>query len=238
MNFASSPFLNQLPATSAIDNDPVGARDVVALLRNNMSLEPMDYALGQTLNGAAGLNVGDMWYPAGTMSAIDTLGTVATAAGTLVAVPFLTGNQPVNQLFLNGLGCNVTTLGSGSNVRIGVYTSLAGTTTTMYPGALVADSGDLDSTATGFKSATLSPAVALTPNTLYWVAINTKATAPTLSQLTAKQLIPIFGWSAANPPVPRLGWTVAFAYAAMPASYPASATLATTAPGAAFLRFA
>src|SRR5579864_2635852 len=111
-SLTGNPFINTYPASGSVDNDPIGFRDLVLAFRNNMSLELNDYIIGQVLTGAAGLNVGDMWWAAGTLAQVATFGTVATAAGTLVAVPFFTGNQPLTSLFLNGLAVNVTTLGA------------------------------------------------------------------------------------------------------------------------------
>ncbi len=240
-SLTGNPYLDTYGAASGLDNDPIGFRDLVLAFRNNLSLESCDYMIGQANSGAAGLNVGDQWYVAGGQFGTGATTTFSPTAGTLYALPFFTGNQPIGFPVLNGLAVNVTTGGAGSNCRVGLYTNvLSPATAAMYPQALVAgtDSGNLSSAATGFVAATLAPAVPLAPNSLYWVVFNCSATAPVVSAVPATQYTPIFGYTAANPPVARIGWTVAFAFAAMPATFPAAATLVTVSGPAAFLRLA
>lgn len=99
-------------------------------------------------------------------------GTGTTASptnGTAHATPFLVGNGAT---FVS-IGCNVTSAGTASVAvtRLGIYADNG----KGYPGALVVDGGTVASDATGFKTATISQALA--PG-LYWLVAVTQG-APT-----------------------------------------------------------
>jgi hypothetical protein len=111
----------------------------------------------------------------------------------------------------------VSTLAAGK-VRLGIYSNGAN----LYPDALLADSGELDTGATGIKDATIS--AALTAGTLYWIGYCANAAA-TYRALAIGSLAPILGLLNNATPTWGMGWTVGYTYAALPSVYPGSATV-------------
>lgn len=97
----------------------------------------------------------------------------AMTAGRMYAMPFFV-SQPTT---LSGLSCNVTTLGTSSNIRLGVY--LSKSVSNFYPGTLLVDGGALDSSTTGVKTASVSQV--LTPNRWHWWAFLCSSTAPSVT---------------------------------------------------------
>jgi len=146
-----------------------------------------------------------------------TLG-VAVPIGTLVAAPFIIGLDAT----LDRIGFNCTVGAAGSSARVGVYRSTS--PRNVYPGALVVDSGAISTVANGWKEANI--ATRLAPG-LYWRVYLAGVLAPTVSTLgpAATPTSPILGYSAANPPTPFNSLRVAFAFAALPATFPGGAAL-------------
>ena len=143
-----------------------------------------------------------------------------TVLGSLYAYPIYVPNQVNLQAILLGIATGQT----GGKGRAGVYADNdAG-----YPGALMADSGDLAATATANPSGALSPAVQLSPG-LYWLAsqFTASSTMPTAIGVAAPQNVGndtaahLFGKTAAlnTYGIVATGQT----YGAMPANFPAGA---------------
>jgi len=111
---------------------------------------------------------------------------------------------------------NITTAGAaGALIRLGVYDDLNG-----YPNNLIVDSGDLNAAATGYVGATIN--VTLNPG-VYWVACltNDGAVQIPFSQYT----IPFTG--SLNPQYLIEHYYVSYTYGALPAVFPAGASLST-----------
>lgn len=158
------------------------------------------------------------WYCLGSNSN-SALTTGAVAANTLYAVPFV---APGRGATLDRIAFNVTTLLAG-NARCGIYdaTSL----TNLYPNALIEDGGSISTGTTGVKSTTISRA--LTPGKLYW-AVFVADVAVTVRTHQAGTVSNILGFDSTLPNGGNRGLSVAFTFAALPSTFPASATLITT----------
>lgn len=155
----------------------------------------------------------DRRYPAGGGSTCTAVATQAATANVLRVLPFI----PPVDMTADRISCYVSTLLAGK-VRLGIYSNGAN----LYPDALLADSGELDTGTTGIKDATIS--VAMTKGTLYWIGYCANAAA-TYRALAVAALIPIMGLLNNATPTWGVGWTVGYTYAALPSSYPGSATI-------------
>ena len=149
------------------------------------------------------------------------LTTGAPAANTLYAIPFIVSKV----MTIDQMAINVTTLGSGSTPRVGIYADNGNS----YPGALVVDAGTQSGGATGVKTYTTGLPVTLDPG-LYWLAYVTNATAPTIRTFAVASLNPVLGYSSALGTAPNLGWSVAFTFAALPSTFTAGGTPVTAVP--------
>ena len=153
--------------------------------------------------------------------------TTTPAVNTLWAMPLLV-TQPTK---FDTITCQVTTLGSGSNVRMGIY---ADDGTGAYPGALIFDSGSISSATTGAKEVTITAGVQLFQPGIYWVAWECSATAPQIRILPGAGNYLAFGGydSTLSTTAPQFAWSVAHTLGALPNPYTASATAITTASSA------
>jgi len=93
--------------------------------------------------------------------------------------PFIVGE---NQTF-DRIGQEVTTLGSTSVVRLGIY----GVTSENYPGALLLDAGTIDAGSTGGKEIVINQA--LTPGLYYLAAVAQVATCSVRSKNSVPDLL-------------------------------------------------
>jgi len=172
---------------------------------------------------------GETWYVAGQATGPALLAGSALAPDLLVAVPFVAsmhGNA------LDRLGFEVTSGGVDTG-RLGIYDTAA--LTTLYPGALVVDSGAITITGAVFLSATVS--AVLTPGRLYWAAL-VLDTNNTIRVCNVGGQGNILGISnSGGVTALRHGVTVAYAYAALPATFPGGATYLTASPPAIFMRY-
>jgi hypothetical protein len=119
------------------------------------------------------------------------------------------------------LCCWISTLLAGNNIKLGIYADNG----SLYPGALLADSGALDTSVAGIKDVTIS--VTMVGGQLYWIGyvLNTITTLA-LRKLAIGAYIPIMGLSTASPPVWGIGWTVAHTFAnALPNPYTAGGSV-------------
>ena len=166
----------------------------------------------------------DRWYCAGIDNAT-VLTTGAPTANVLRAMPF----PKYRQRTLDRIAINVTTLTAG-NARLGIYADDGN----CYPGSRILDAGAVDTGTTGVKALTISQV--LTPG-LYWLVLVSNA-ASTIRALSVGGAIPILGLANDLSTAPGVGWSVAFTYAALPATFPADAAAITAVPiPAIFVRF-
>ncbi len=115
----------------------------------------------------------ERWYVAAQISVVSiTVGT--PTASNMRAVPFMSGRGGT----LDRVGIEVTTAVAG-NMRIGIYDNTSDTY--LYPNNLLVDSGNLDTSTTGMKTAIIN--LALNPNSLYWFVILNDA-APSIRYIT------------------------------------------------------
>ncbi len=115
----------------------------------------------------------ESWYVAAQISVVSvTVG--SPTANNMRAVPFMSGRGGT----LDRIGIEVTTAVAG-NIRIGIYDNTSDTY--LYPNNLLVDSGDINTSTTGMKTAIINPT--LNPNSLYWFVILNDA-APALRYIT------------------------------------------------------
>lgn len=167
-------------------------------------------AKGSTLN---------QWFTSPTTGTALTTG--APAANTLYAIPFIVSKV----MTIDTLAINVTTLGSGSTPRVGIYADNGNS----YPGALVADAGTQSGATTGVKSYTTNLPVTLDPG-LYWLAYVTNATAPTIRTFAVASMNPVLGFPSTLGTAANLGWSVAFTFGALPSTFTAGGAGITAVP--------
>lgn len=124
------------------------------------------------------------WYGAGTMTYT---ATTLTAVATLNAYPFVVPKT----ITIDQEEFEVTTLGSSSACRQGIYTDNGN----QQPDVLVSnsDSGSVATTATGVKTTTFASPITLYGGNMYWLAISCKATLPTLRAIPVAALPNILG---------------------------------------------
>lgn len=145
------------------------------------------------------------------------ISTAAIVANTLYAMPFIAEKE----FAIDSIAMKVTTLGASSNLRFGIYSSQ-----NLYPNSLIVDSGSIPGTTIGVKSAVIN--ITLT-QALYWLVCVCSATAPVVSGFTAAGLNPILGLDNTLSGL-GLGYGVAFTFAALPATFPAGASIRTAVP--------
>jgi hypothetical protein len=107
----------------------------------------------------------------------------------LYLVPFV----PSENATLTDLAFNVDTGAGSSTCRIGLYSDSGQLT----PDAVLAESGDLDTSTTGAKTLS-SLSVSLTGGTVYWFAVAAQAGTPTLRAAPADNSISLGRDSASN----------------------------------------
>ena len=153
------------------------------------------------------------------------LTTGAPTVNNLRAIPFVVSKV----ITIDQMAINVTTVGAGGtgNARIGIYEDNGNS----YPGALIVDAGTNITTSTGVKTFTTGLPVTLDPG-LYWLVYvhNNTTTAPTIRSFAVASLIPVLGYASTLPTNQQFGWSVAFTFAALPATYPTGAVAITAIP--------
>lgn len=149
-------------------------------------------------------------------------GTPSTGAppvGTLRCAPFLSGRGGL----IDKIAFEVTTLGAAGSVgRFGLYAS---DPATMLPTTLLFDSGSIatDGGGTGLKTAAC--AIGLQQGVLVWTCSLFGVASPTMRVYSQAGITPIFGFgTTGNFNTSNMGWTVAQAFGALPATFPAGAT--------------
>ena len=178
-------------------------------------------ALAVLRPGSVAMGV-DNWQPiAGWQAGSGAGGNFAPALNQLIAMPFLPGLGGT----FSGLAFGQAVAGGGGSVtRLGVY---VGNPITGYPGALVPGS-DTGSVATDAANGTKITAVtfALSSGLLYYLTMLCGVAAPTVNGYavgTAYEMV--LGLAGGVPNALNIGWNVAFAFAALPAVFPAGGTI-------------
>lgn len=141
---------------------------------------------------------------------------VAHAVDNIYCLPVVIGKGG----FIDRVAFEVTTGGAAGSVgRCGIYRATS--RKNIYPGALVVDGGEKDTTSSGVKSTTVN--VFLRAG-LYYFCMLTGVAAPTLRDLAVASASPILGLPTTMGANNHYHVTVAFPYAALPSAFPASAT--------------
>lgn len=187
------------------------------------------------VSGGAGVAA---WYPSATGLGHATSGgtTLAPAVGTLIAAPFLSWRRGL----IDALAWEVTVAGGvGSVARVGVYAPLSDTN--LYPGALVVDGGEVDTTVVRVNRHT-GLAIPSLPARVYWAAFLAGVASPTVratvgDSVTMVSLFGVDGDAATLSLVQRANLNVAQPYGALPSLFPSSATLVTTAAPLVLFRY-
>lgn len=151
------------------------------------------------------------------------LTTGAPSANNIRAIPFI---APGRGGVIDQIAFNITANVAG-NARIGIYDSKS--ETDIYPNALLHGSAAIGTGSNGVK--TSSCKVQLDSLGVYWLALLTDA-APTIRCATvASSSVPgLLPDDATMPTTRSLGLVAALAYAALPATFPASAAYITAVP--------
>lgn len=162
----------------------------------------------------------EAWTSLAVQSSTAALSTLAVALNTLYAVPLLARGRSIDRM-----AWEVTTGGAlGSVGRMGLYRSIGARN--LYPGALIVDGGEVDTTVVRVNRHVIS--VPLLPDRLYWAVFlfgTAAATVRAATQDTVANIQPwgINGAAATLSTVCRNALTLAQAYGALPATFPAGA---------------
>lgn len=155
----------------------------------------------------------DRYYVAGHVSG--NLSTITLSVDQLFAVPLVVPFRTrIDRIGINVLGA------AAGNARIGIYSSVG--LVNLKPLMLLLDSGELDVSGTGFKTATVS--LVLQPDILMWACVHTNA-AISIRSVPVAGCYPIFGYDNAldASTSPGTGWlATGVTYAALPPTFPTS----------------
>jgi hypothetical protein len=163
----------------------------------------LGYQEYQHVSGGSGISC---YYIAGATGA-SALTTGAPTANVLRAFPF---TCPARGGTIDQLAFNVTTLLSG-NARIGIYANTSAGN--LYPGALIAGSGDIATGTAGVK--TFATTQVLSAGQVYWLAY-VSSSAATLRCLALASMPPFLGLPMAFGTAWQVGISRAFTYGALP----------------------
>lgn len=168
------------------------------------------------LRRGRGVSPNDVWHLAG--YPLTVVGIAGLTLNTLVAIPFVNGPAfPLRAMALRITGAG----GAGSVVRFGIYDMDEITT---KPVNLVVDSGQIDGTvAPAFVNIPIN--VTLGAGLVYYFVTLIGVAAPVIQG--AATWINTHGW-AVNFTIGANGWQVAQAFGALPAIFPAGASLNTS----------
>lgn len=148
--------------------------------------------------------------------------TQAMGANLITILPWL---SPQDWCRITKIAYQVTT-GAAGNSRLGIYANIS--RSTLYPGKLLYDSGNISTAGTGLLSSTPATPINLAPGTLIWLAV-AHAAAITLQASALAGSYPLLGLTTAIGANPQVGYQNAFAFAALPDPCTAAfATFATT----------
>jgi hypothetical protein len=141
--------------------------------------------------------------------------TTGPVVNTLYAMPFIVARTTKFDL----ISAEVTTLGSGSNIRLGIYAD----TGNCYPGVLIFDSGNISAASTGVKDSTITSTLQVFNPGLYWLTYENSATVPLIRCLPASGYLSLFPGTLGTG-IPGYAYTVAHTVGALPNPYTGSAT--------------
>lgn len=152
-----------------------------------------------------------------------TLTTLATTAARFLAYPFISART----ITVNQIGTYVTTGVASAKMRLGVYAD----TGARYPGALLADSGELDA---GTSSTAAEGTISLTleRGVLYWLAQIGNSN-PTIRAFQNAGVMPLRSPDGSGTSIDNILF-VASSYGALPATAPGS--LAAAASSSPYIR--
>jgi hypothetical protein len=163
----------------------------------------LGYQEYQHVSGGSGISC---YQIAGTVNST-ALTTGGPTANVLRAIPFVC---PARGGTIDQLAFFVATAVAG-NARIGLYANTSAGN--LYPGALIAGSGDIATGTTGLK--TFATTQVLTAGAVYWLAIVSNL-APTLRCLALASMPPFLGLPAAFGTALQVGISRSFTYGALP----------------------
>lgn len=165
----------------------------------------------------SGTSAPEAWYTTSVTAAAATTG--APTENVLRAIPFVVPKT----ITLDRIAISVTNNKAG-NARLGIYEDDGN----VYPGALILDAGVINTGgANGIKTLTIDQT--LTGNKLYWLVI-VGSNNPTIRCFTMANMMVIQGFTSDLNAAPGVGYSVAYVYGALPATFPASATYITASP--------
>lgn len=144
--------------------------------------------------------------------------TTGPTSGQLYAMPFIVTKTTK----FDTISCQVTTLGSGSSVRMSIYAD----TGNCYPGVLIFDSGAISSATTGVKDSTITASLQVFNPGLYWLTYENSTTVPLIICLPGSGYIPLFPGTLGTA-IPGYAYTVAHTFGASPNPFTAGATIRT-----------
>jgi len=169
------------------------------------------------LPAAINASIGAVDYIAGCINSSPVFGTIAVVADKLLAVPFW---SPPYKSTIGRLAFENTGTVVGGNANIAIYENVANPKS-LYPGALVEESGNISIATAALKTYTSS--AVLKPNRLYWMVINVSSSV-TCRAILGISVTPMLGivldTTAVNPFNEYI--LVASTYGAMPSTFPAS----------------
>jgi len=134
-------------------------------------------------------------------------------ANMIFAIPFAV----VDAITVTRMAIHVTSAYAGS-ARLGIYSDDGN----LYPSALVIDAGTVDVSTTGLKEI-VSMSTGLSAGSLYWLVIVSDTT-PYMASIISSSIWSLLGFEPTS--LNDMGyymWTVAFTFAALPATFPAGA---------------
>jgi hypothetical protein len=143
------------------------------------------------------------------------ISTTGPTVNTLYAMPFIVARTTKFDL----ISAEVTTLGSASNLRLGIYAD----TGNCYPGALIFDSGNISAASTGIKDSTITASLQVFNPGLYWLTYENSATVPQIRILPASGYLALFPGTFGTG-IPGYAYTVAHTVGALPNPYTGGAT--------------
>lgn len=158
---------------------------------------------------------GRRYYPA---HCVQVLGTANSVASTLYAFKI---QYPARTWA--GIGFEIVSPTAGT-ARIGIYTDVDG-----YPGTLVYQSSDISTNSAGFKNSLSSLALTDQP---YWIAINSSIASNfrRVGFSNTEEFVGTQGFDSASNSLYK-GFSTAFAYGALPGSFPGGASLVAVGAG-------
>ena len=170
------------------------------------------------LPAAINTSIGVVDYIAGCMNAAQALSTVTVVADNLLAIPFWSPPYPTT---VGRIAFENTGTAGGANANIAIYENVADVKS-LYPGALVEESGDISIATAALK--TYSSSAVLKSSRLYWMVLNVSSNVVCRAMLGIS-VYPMLGivkdTTTANPFNEYI--LVASTYGAMPSTFPVSA---------------